>query len=109
MLTKYTAAEIMSRIMNLDMLLHATWGDIQMTRDDAAKIVKEAQEALQNYHNFLLIRERIPDQAMRVANIIGSDLFSKYVYEDDAEREYKRRANSVYGKTYDIDKEGSSK
>jgi len=91
MLTKYTSSDIMSRIMNLDLLLHATWGDIDMTRADAAKIVKEAQEALQNYHNFLLIRERIPDQAMCVANIIGANLFGEYVSEDDDTPKYKRR------------------
>lgn len=105
MLTKYTASDIMSRIMNLDMLLHATWGDIEMTRGDAAKIVKEAQEALQNYHNFLLVRERIPDQAMDTASRLGVLLFGEYVDTDDAGREYKRRSNAAYGKTYDIDKE----
>lgn len=82
MLTKYTAAEIMSRIMNLDMMHHALRGHIDLKMADAEKIIKEAQEALQTYHNFLLIRERIPDDTMSVASVIGSALFGGYVDTD---------------------------
>lgn len=82
MLTKYTASEIMTRIMNLDILLHGLRGDLDLTRADAEKIIKDAQEALQTYHNFLLIREGIPDNKMSVASIIGAALFDRYIDTD---------------------------
>lgn len=45
-------------------------------------IIKDAQEALQTYHNFLLIRERIPDNNMIAASVIGAALFGGYVDTD---------------------------
>lgn len=109
MLTKYTAAEIQERINGLQHLLEAIDFGVYTTDETAHDVVKDAQDALQTYHDFLIIRERIPDSTMQNANLIGSLLFGEYVDTDDAEREYKRRDNSVYGKTYDIDKEGSAK
>lgn len=109
MLTKYTAAEIRARIAALGRLLHAAQGVENMNPATVEAVIRDAQDALQTYHDFLIIRERIPDSTMQNANLIGSLLFGEYVDTDDAEREYKRRANSVYGKTYDIDKEGSTK
>lgn len=82
MLTKYTASEIMTRIVNLNLLHHALRGDLDMTRADAEKIIKDAQEALQTYHNFLLIREGIPDNVMDIANSIGYSIFGAYVDTD---------------------------
>lgn len=82
MLTKYTASEIMTRIMNLDILQHALRGELDLTRADSEKIIKEAQEALQTYHNFLLIREGIPDHTMSAASIIGAALFDRYIDTD---------------------------
>ncbi len=84
MLTKYTASDITSRIVNLNLLHHALRGDLDLTIADAEKIIKEAQEALQNYQNFLLIRERIPDRAVIAANIIGAELFRRYVDNNDS-------------------------
>lgn len=98
MLTKYTAAEIRSRIVNLGLLLHALQGDMDMERATAEAIIRDAQEAMQTYQDFLVIRERIPDSTMQNANLLGAVLFGEYVDTDDAEREYKRRANSIYGK-----------
>ena len=82
MLTKYTAAEIMSRIVNLDNLLHALRGDLDLLPATQEAIIKDAQEALQTYHNFLLIREGIPDHTMSAASIIGAALFNRYIDTD---------------------------
>ena len=82
MLTKYTAAEIMSRIVNLDILLHALRGDLDLLPATQEAIIKDAQEALQTYHNFLLIREGIPDHTMSAASIIGAALFDRYIDTD---------------------------
>ena len=101
MLTKYTAAEIRKRIVNLGRLLHALQGDLDMEKDQAFSIIRDAQEAMQTYQEFLVIRERIPDVTMQHANQIGALLFGEYVDTDDAEREYKRRANSIYRKKED--------
>lgn len=91
MLTKYSAAEIRSRIVNLGLLLHALHGDMDMESATADAIIRDAQEALQTYQDFLVIRERIPDSTMQNANLLGAMLFGEYVDTDDAEREYKRR------------------
>lgn len=82
MLTKYTASEIMSRIVHLDMLLNALRGDLDLLPATQEAIIKDAQEALQTYHNFLIIRERIPDNNMIAASVIGAALFGGYVDTD---------------------------
>ena len=82
MLTKYTASEIMSRIMNLDILHHALRGELDLLPATQEAIIKDAQEALQTYHNFLLIREGIPDHKMSAASIIGAALFDRYIDTD---------------------------
>lgn len=102
MLTKYTAAEISARIVALGTLLDVLHGERELLPATQEAIINDAQDALHTYHDFLIIRERIPDSTMQNANLIGALLFGEYVDTDDAEREYKRRDNSVYGKTYDV-------
>ena len=82
MLTKYTASEIMSRIVHLDILLHALRGNLDLLPAKKEAIIKDAQEALQTYHNFLLIREGIPDHTMSAASIIGEALLDRYIDTD---------------------------
>lgn len=82
MLTKYTASEIMSRIVNLDLLLHALRGDLDLLPATQEAIIKDAQEALQTYHNFLIVREGIPDHTMSAASILGAAIFGRYIDTD---------------------------
>lgn len=91
MLTKYTAAEISARIVALGTLIDVLHGEREILQETQEAIIKDAQDVLHTYHDFLIIRERIPDSTMQNANLIGSMLFGEYVDTDDAEREYKRR------------------
>lgn len=79
MQTKYTAADITSRIVNLNLLHHALRGDLDLTIADAEKIIKDAQEALQNYQNFLLYRDRITDAMIKASEASENPIFHERV------------------------------
>lgn len=82
MLTKYTASEIRARIAALGRIVQALHMNTTIEPEAVEEALREAQEALQTYHNFLLVRERIPDDTMSVASVIGSALFGGYVDTD---------------------------
>lgn len=79
MLTKYTAAEISARIVSLGCLLDVLHGEREILPATQEAIIKDAQEALRTYHDFLEIRERITDEDMQLANLAGAAIFGKYV------------------------------
>ncbi|MBO5671445.1 MAG: hypothetical protein J6S41_07835 [Clostridia bacterium] len=79
MLTKYTAAEINARIVSLGCLLDVLHGERELLPATQEAIIKDAQEALRTYHEFLEIRERITDEDMQLANLAGAAIFGKYV------------------------------
>lgn len=82
MLTKYTASEIRARIAALGRIVQALHMKTTIEPEDVEEALREAQEALQTYHNFLLIREGIPDNVMDIANSIGYSIFGAYVDTD---------------------------
>lgn len=79
MLTKWTAAEISARIVSLGCLLDVLHGERELLPATQEAIIKDAQEALRTYHDFLEIRERITDEDMQLANLAGAAIFGKYV------------------------------
>lgn len=81
MLTNYTASDIKRCIVNLNLLHHALRGDLDLTIADAESIIKEAQEALQTYQNFLLFRDTITDAMIKASEASGNPIFHERVYK----------------------------
>lgn len=80
--TEHTASDITRCIVNLNLLHHALRGDLDLTIADAERIIKDAQEALLNYQNFLLYLDRITAAMVEANEKSENPIFHKRVYEE---------------------------
>ena len=81
MMTKYTASEIRARIAALGRIVQALHMKTTIEPEAVEKALREAQEALQTYHDFLIFRDRITDAMIKADQASENPIFCERAYK----------------------------